>query len=379
MTHAGPELHIHPDAIRHNLSVLRHHLKSYAVGQTPARIWAVAKSDAYGHGLIPTLRAFDAADGLAVSSADDAAACRAAGWHKPILLLGAGLDLTTLSGAGPGPLHVVVSNPEQVNQLEHNTKLPGLYIWLRYAGSLNHAGFKPADYAPTWHRLAALHAKGRIAGLGHFQHYAYAEDAAHLLAERRQFRQTIFGLSGPVCSENSAATLNGPDVAATTQWVRSGIILYGVNPLGRHHKPGLALRPAMTLKARIHAIQQLEPGEAIGYGCTARARGPMRVGLVHCGYGHGYPRTLSTPAPCSIRGRKAHLFGRVSMDTLTIDITAQPDIQPGDVVTLWGDHTVPVDHVAQAADTIPAQLFTAITPRVRRYYPGDPGYQEPTA
>lgn len=372
---ANSQLHLHPDAIRHNLTALRSYLKSHITSQHQPRIWAVVKADAYGHGLKGMLPGLRNADGLAIANLDDAYMCRAAGWTGPILYMVRNDDIGNLNDPRLAPLHIVVSTSHQITRLEALPGFNDLHIWLRYAGALNHAGLKATDYRQAYQRLLLLLQHKKITGLGHLQHYAHAEDTRQLSRERQQLATLIKGLPGPVCSENSAAALNGPGFATTTAWVRSGIALYGINPLT--HPPGITLQPAMTLRAPIYAIQHLEPNESLGYGGSFRAPRAMRVGLVRCGYADGYPRIVAPACPCSVAGKSAALVGRVSMDTLSIDITAHPDIGTGDMVSLWGEHGISVEQIAHAANTIAAQLLTAISAHVPRYYPGDHGYQAP--
>lgn len=370
-----PQLHLHPDAIQHNMSLLRDHLQPYVPCQSGPRLWAVVKANAYGHGLKGMLPGLQHADGLAISSTDDAYVCRAAGWSGPLLHLAWHKDHTILNDPVLAPLHIVVSHLDQVALLEQGSaSFKTLHVWLRFAGALNHSGLKPKGYVQAYQRLARLRQQGRLVTLGHLQHYAHAEDSRTLNNERQLFCQLIHNLPGPVCSENSAAMLSSPRFSAGTTWIRSGLFLYGASPLGPSHPSQVALRPAMTLRAPIYAVQNLEAGESLGYGSTFQARHAMRVGLVRCGYADGYPRLATRNCPCSIGGRPARLIGRVTMDTLSIDITAYPDVSTGDVVSLWGEYGVSANQVADASNTIAAQLFTAITAHVPRHYPGDRDY-----
>lgn len=360
---------IDPGAVSHNLQVIRRQMHTGANRHTPF-IWAVVKADAYGHGLEHVLPALQATDGLAVLSADDAYRCRLLGWTKPLLVLCGQISRDELQDPVLHPLHIVVEHAGQLEQLEQLAGGALPHIWLRYAGTLHHAGFAAEDYRPAYARLHAMWRAGRLPGIGHFQHYAGAEDAEQWAAERAGFLQLTAGLLGRLCTENSAALLGNPAAAATTDGLRIGIALYGVSPLSGSTGSDLGLKPAMTLRAPIFGVQELNCGDGVGYNSVFRADRALRIGLVRCGYADGYPRTLHTGCPVQVGGRISRIVGRVSMDTLTIDLSDRPDVGPGDIVTLWGAPGLPVEDIARAAGTIAAQLLTGITGRVPRLLAG---------
>ncbi len=361
----SPSAYIDPEAIRHNLRYIQRLVGKQDTTQTP-KIWAVVKSDAYGHGLAHVLPALHDADGLAVLTLDEVYACRQLGWHKPILLLSCNINTSDLNDPVLFPLHLVIDHPQQIIDLECGTNPTDLYVWLRYAGELHHAGIQAKDYPSNHQRLTRLVAAGRLAGVGHLQHYANADTLQALDRERQQFQQITSGLSGPYCTENSASALTTPNYATSTTWLRIGIALYGISPFHGTHGVDLGLKPAMTLQAPIYNVQHLQSGDSLGYGSLFQATGPVRIGLVRCGYAYGYPRSIPGTAYCWIDGKPARLIGQVSMDTLSIDISEHPAARPGSVVTLWGKQGPCIEAIAQAAHTIPAQLCTALTSRVVR-------------
>jgi alanine racemase len=357
--------HIDAAAIAHNLEWLRQKLNP--AGHRPAPpIWAVAKADAYGHTLAPTLAGLAHADGIAMLSLADAYQCRSMGWHKPILAMSAEFTAADLRDPVLFPLHLVIDSGHQLDELERLPAGSPLHVWLRYSGSLHHAGFHNEEYGPAYRRLQRLLQTGRLAGIGHLQHYAHAEDIMHLRAERQAFHDLLAGLPGAQCTENSAALLLDPGYACGTDWVRSGLALYGISPLPDISGPALGLKPAMALLAPLHKIQLLRAGSPLGYGAAFRAGRDMRVGLVRCGYADGYPRSIGNDCAVLIDGRRSPIIGRVSMDTLTIDLSAHPHAAPGTLATLWGTGDLPIEAIARSAGTIPAQLCTGLTARVPR-------------
>jgi alanine racemase len=239
------EARIDAGAIAHNLACLRR-----LAG--PARIWATAKADAYGHGLALALPGLREADGLAVLHLDAAWAAQAAGWDKPILVYGGLFDAAEAGRLDLPGLHLVISHAGQMDwlaQAARPARPPA--VWLRYAGETRLGGFGDADYAAAYARCAALRAAGRIAGIGHLNHYARAEDADGVEAPHARFRSVIEGLPGPISTGNSAALLRHAHHAANTDWVRPGLALYGASPLPGVDGPGLGLRPPMPVSTRL--------------------------------------------------------------------------------------------------------------------------------
>jgi len=369
----GARAYIDAGAIAHNLARLRGLLRIDPAGSsaTPgapsaARIWAVVKADAYGHTLAMALPGLAQADGLAVLALGDAYNCRALGWRKPILVMGANFRRADLLDPVLHPLHLIIDRDEQVRELEalHSPHPP--QIWLRSRGHLHHAGFAPERYRRAYHRLQPLRRAGRLAGLGHLLHYADAEDPRLLMEEKAAFAQLTGDLPGPLCTQNSAALLVGGEHGAGAAWARCGIALYGVSPLAQMDGAALGLKPAMRLAAPLYGEQHIEAGSRLGYGGLFQAQRNMRIGLLRCGYADGYPRTIGEDCSVLIDGRLCPIVGRVSMDAISVDLSHHPDAGPGAMATLWGAEGLPIEHVARSAGTIPAQLCTALTARVPR-------------
>ncbi|MDO8933375.1 MAG: alanine racemase, partial [Rhodocyclaceae bacterium] len=161
---------------------------------------------------------------------------------------------------------------------------------------------------------------------------------------------------------NSAALLRFPE--SVGEWVRPGIMLYGSSPFpGRQSAESLGLAPVMTLESELIAVRDLQPGDRVGYGGSFTADTPMRIGIVACGYGDGYPRHAPTGTPVLVAGQRTRTLGRVSMDKLCVDLTALPQAAPGAPVVLWG-RGLSADEVAASAGTISYEIFCALAGRV---------------
>ena len=209
-------------------------------------------------------------------------------------------------------------------------------------------------------------------GLSHYHlPFADADGEPGVAAQLQRFEAATRDLPGERSLSNSAALLRHADAAAVRgDWVRAGIMLYGSAPdFPRHTAAQWELQPTQSLRSRLLAVQQLAPGESVGYGSSFRADAAMRIGVVACGYADGYPRHAPSGTPVLVDGVRTRLVGRVSMDMLTVALDAVPAATSGSEVTLWGrgphGSVLAVDEVAQAAGTIGYELMCAVAPRVR--------------
>ncbi len=326
-----------------------------------ARVWAVVKADAYGHGLGNALRAFDAADGLSLVEIDRAASLREGGWRKPVMLMEGMFDRAEIPTVQQLALQPVVHNDEQLAMLEHASGTP-LHVHLKINTGMNRLGFRPERAREVWQRLKSLPI---VSGISLLTHFANAENPQATLTPQVQlqrFREGTAGLQAELSLSNSAALLMQSQIRC--DWTRPGVMLYGGTP-GGGSAQSFGLKPAMTLQSELIAVQDLQIGDSVGYGSLFTADRPMRIGVVACGYADGYPRHAPTGTPVLLDGVRTRVLGRVSMDMLSIDLTPVPAAKVGSRVTLWGDG-LPIDEVANAAGTIGYELMCAIAPRVRR-------------
>ncbi len=326
-----------------------------------AKVWAVVKADAYGHGIVNAMRAFGEADGLALLELDRALQLRELGWQKPLMMMEGMFDPTDLSAMQQHRLQPVIHNDEQLQMLAQAAGMP-LDVHLKINSGMNRLGFRPERAREVYQQLKAMPAVRRVSLLTHF---ANAETPDAVLPAERQmerFRDACVGIDAEISLCNSAALLLRSEFRC--HWVRPGVMLYGGSP-GVRNAAAFGLRPAMTLRSELISVQQLQAGDSVGYGSTFTADRPMRIGVVACGYADGYPRHAGNGTPVLVGGVRTRLLGRVSMDMLSVDLGPVPDAGVGTPVVLWGDG-LPIDEVAAAAGTIGYELMCAIAPRVRR-------------
>jgi alanine racemase len=193
-------------------------------------------------------------------------------------------------------------------------------------------------------------------------HFANADDERGIAWQLEPFREVAASCGLPVSVANSAALLRYPQTRVG--WVRPGLMLYGASPFADESAHTLGLRPAMTLESAIIALRTLAPGARVGYGGMFTAKSAMRIGIVACGYADGYPRHAPTGTPILVDGVRTRTVGRVSMDTLFVDLTPVPQARVGTKVVLWG-RGLAVDEVAAPAGTVSYELLCALAQRVR--------------
>jgi alanine racemase len=355
---------IHLDALHHNLERARQCAPD-------ARIWAVVKADAYGHGIRRVYEGLRAADGFALLDIAEAQRLREMDWRGPILLLEGIFEARDLEWCSRLGLWHVIHREEQIEWLAaHKTEWPHR-VFLKMNTGMNRLGFMPQAFRSAWARLGALPQVDEVSLLTHF---AEADTPQGIERQWRVFQQHSADLAGERSLCNSAAVLRhaqDPDVRG--DWVRPGVMLYGAVPDYPEHDAGYwNLRAAMTLRSRLIGVQHVKAGDTVGYGSRYTASRDMRVGVVACGYGDGYPRHAPDGTPLLVDGVRVPLAGRVSMDMLTVDLSHVPQVEVGSEVTLWGQGPsvdgqstlLTIDEVAHCAGTIGYELMCAVTPRV---------------
>jgi len=341
------------EALRQNYVIARN-----KAGQ--AKAYAVVKANAYGHGLANAIQALGpVADGFALLDLAEARALREAGLTQPIVLLEGFFEPADLADIVALGLTPTLHSEAQLTLLERAALAAPIDVMLKINSGMNRLGFAGDALGATLARLRAL---TWVRSITLMTHFARADDEIGISTQMARFKTFTNGLDLPVSLANSAALLRFPEAAG--QVVRPGIMLYGASPMpDLHSAEALGLKPVMTLSSEIIGVQTLSPGERVGYGGTFEAPGPMRIGVVACGYADGYPRHAPTGTPILVGGRRTRTLGRVSMDMLACDLTHLEEAGIGSPVTLWGQGLA-ADEVATAAGTISYELFCALAARV---------------
>jgi alanine racemase len=351
--HARISLH----ALRHNLQLVRELAPD-------ARIMSVIKANAYGHGMLEVARALDDSDSYAVATLNEAIVLRNAGIDKDICVLQGASNQDEFVQASQHAVAVVVHSQFQLAILESMSLPAALDVWLKIDTGMHRLGIEPGDTIDAYERLQHCN---QVQNIRIMSHFANADDPGDELNARQlaNFLEAGKGIVVERSIANSAAICASQ--AYHLDWVRPGIMLYGVNPFLTGKVEAPALQAVMTLSSRLLSVQNRKRGDTIGYGATWTCPEDMPVGIVSIGYGDGYPRHARSATPVLINGIRVPLIGRVSMDMISIDLRDYPQAAVGDEVILWGDG-LPVEEVALCSDTIAYELLCKLTSRVEFSY-----------
>ncbi len=368
---------VHVSWIEVDLTALAHNVRQIRNWVGPrVQVWAVVKANAYGHGMVPVARAAlkAGAAGLVVHRVHEGVRLRQAGVRAPILLLGY-TPLEAVPLVVQYRLTPTVLTTDFVDAL--NARAPrGFPVHVKVDTGLGRFGLLPHEVVGMLTYIQQYAPNLYVEGL--YTHFATADEAdpSYLRRQWAVFQQVMqrvaeAGFHIPLKHAcNSAALFALPE--AHLDAVRPGIALYGLRPSLAWETP-VPLRPVLALKSRVVRVRVLPPGSSIGYGRTYITPKAQRVALVPVGYGDGYLRALSNRAYVLIRGRRARVLGRVSMDQIVVDVDAIPGVAMEDEVVLigrQGDERITAEEVAAWAGTINYEITTLLQERLPRFYHG---------
>lgn len=327
---------------------------------------AVLKANAYGHGALEAAKvlAEDGADMFGVAIADEGAVLREGGIDTPVLVLGPVVG-ECIRQAVQYQLTMTVCTPESVQEIEKACVECGCeaQVHVKLDTGMNRIGCRSAEELIAV-MDAVLHAP-HVRLTGAFTHLAAADgDDSYTQMQLKRFRMLASMLPPGIrlhCA-NSAAIHTLPDAAF--DMARAGISLYGYPPVTTE----LPLEMCMTWETAVTHVKHVSAGESIGYGCTYQAEHDMRVATIACGYGDGYHRAASNRGEVLIGGKRCRIVGRICMDQMMADVTAVPQVQPGDRVVLMGQmggNRITAEDIAVWADTIPYEILLSAPGRVR--------------
>ena len=355
-----------------DLSAIRANV-AYLKGKAGVDLLAVVKADAYGHGLIPVAKAAleGGATWLGVALLEEAITLRAAGITAPILawLVPPG---SNFKSAVDHDIDIAVSSIKALDEVGAvaGAKRPRIHLEVD-------TGMTRGGFLSEWNEIDAHHVKG-VEIIGIFSHFARADEPGQPqnLEQVIRFKKMVatlesFGFTNIIRHlSNSAATL--VDSASAFDMVCTGIAMYGLSPdvktLGTSEK--LSLKPAMTLRAKLHLVKDAPAGSPVGYGATEITKANTKLGLVAMGYADGIPR-IAKNVGVTFNGKRAPIIGRVSMDQFVVDLGAGSTAKSGDWVSVFGPGTgeeYTADDWGSASGSINYEIVTRIGPRVPRIY-----------
>ncbi len=346
-------------ALRHNLQRLRELAPS-------SRLVAVVKANAYGHGLLETARTLPDADAFGVARYEEAQRLRAGGITQPVLLLEGFFDASELPEIARQNFHTAVHSVEQLEALEQADLPCPVTVWMKLDTGMHRLGIRPEEAEAFYQRLSQC--KNVRQPVNIVSHFARADEPECGATENQLaiFNDFCEGKPGQRSIAASGGILLWPE--SHYDWVRPGIILYGVSPLEtRPWGPDFDFQPVMSLTSSLIAVRSHKKGEPVGYGGTWVSERDTRLGVIAMGYGDGYPRSAPSGTPVLVNGREVPTVGRIAMDMICVDLGPEATEQAGDPVVMWGEG-LPVERIAEYTKVSAYELITRLTSRVAMQY-----------
>lgn len=350
------------------LGALEHNLRTIRRAAPEAKVLAVIKANAYGHGMLEVAQALPSADAFGVARIPEATRLRESGIEQPIVLLSGVFDADELRVAIANGFDIVVHCHEQVELLEAALEV-GVTLWLKVDTGMNRLGFAPSESAAVIDRLQAANPQGELRLMTHFAD-ADNLDSSYTLEQLERMADVVRDFDGSVSLPNSAALLGWPAIADPADdlgisgdlWIRPGIALYGISPFSDRRGDEFGLKPVMQFESRLVARKPLPAGSHVGYKGRYVSDTDTQIGIISVGYGDGYTRHFRDGTPVMLNGRRVSLIGNVSMDLIAVDLGPDATDRVGDIATLWGG-ALPVEEVALWADTIAYELVCNVSHR----------------
>ncbi|EGU9322670.1 alanine racemase [Vibrio parahaemolyticus] len=348
-----------------DLSALQHNLQRVKAQAPESKVMAVVKANGYGHGLRHVAKHANYADAFGVARIEEALQLRACGVVKPILLLEGFYSPGDLPVLVTNNIQTVVHCEEQLIALEQADLETPVVVWLKIDSGMHRLGVRPEQYDEFISRLKTCPNVAKP--LRYMSHFGCADELDSSITPQQieLFMSLTSGCQGERSLAASAGLLAWPQ--SQLEWVRPGIIMYGVSPFSDKTAQDLGYQPVMTLKSHLIAVREVKKGESVGYGGIWTSERDTKVGVIAVGYGDGYPRSAPNGTPVWVNGRTVPIAGRVSMDMLTVDLGPDATDKVSDEAILWGKE-LPVEEVANHIGTIAYELVTKLTPRVEMEY-----------
>lgn len=341
-------------------------------------VMAVVKTDAYGHGAVAVSHALSriGVDSFAVATIDEAVELRNSGIQNPILILGYVFPNDLQSVLDYGIMTTVFSFDSAKLISDYASKCgKTAKIHIKLDTGMGRIGFIPSE--DSLHEIEKIFSLSNIEVDGIFTHFACADekDKSSAKAQAKLFSDFVLELESHGMSFKRKHICNSAGIMEFSDcyynMVRCGIITYGLYPSDEVDKNELDISPALELKSHVAYVKEVDAGFTVSYGSTYVTSKKTKIATIPVGYGDGYPRILSNRGRVLVRGQYAPIIGRVCMDQFMVDVTSVDGISQGDEVVLigkQGDSSIPVEEIANLANTINYEIVCGINKRVPRIY-----------
>ena len=354
-----------PATVKISSVALKHNIQKIQQRAPNSKIIAVVKANAYGHGVEFVAKAVESmVDCFGVARLEEALSLRSNGIIKPILLLEGFFSKQDLPIMAVNNIQTVVHNQEQLEALKQVELPHPVKVWLKIDTGMHRLGVHLEQVEYFYNELK--NCANVQPHLGFVSHFSRADEimSDYTLIQLERFLAITADKEGERSIAASGGILFWQD--SHLDWVRSGIIMYGVSPTDTPSEI-YGFKPVMTLTSSLIAVREHKAGEPVGYGGTWISPKDTKIGVVAIGYGDGYPRDIPTGVPVYVNGRRVPIVGRVSMDMVTVDLGIDCQDKVGDEVILWGKE-LPLEEIAQLTNMSSYELMTKLTPRVLTEY-----------
>ncbi|KNE77219.1 alanine racemase [Aggregatibacter actinomycetemcomitans RhAA1] len=358
-------MHMKPATAKISSVALKHNIQTIKQKAPESKIIAVVKANAYGHGVVFVSSAVEnLVDCFGVARLEEALKLRSNGITKPILLLEGFFSSKDLPVLAVNNIQTVVHSQEQLDALEQAKTPNPIKVWLKIDTGMHRLGVHLDEVDAFYQKLKLLPCVDP--NIGFVSHFSRADELECGYTEKQlaRFLWATEGKGGGRSISASGGILFWQD--AHLDWIRPGIIMYGISPNNIAGKE-YGLIPVMNLTSSLIAVREHKKGEPVGYGGVWVSDKDTKIGVVAIGYGDGYPRDVPEGTPVYLNGRRVPIVGKVSMDMLTVDLGADSQDKVGDEVILWGK-ALPIEEIAAITGIISYELITKLTPRVLTEY-----------
>ncbi|MFZ7174917.1 alanine racemase [[Pasteurella] aerogenes] len=358
-------MNVKPATAKISSVALKHNIQMIKQKAPNSQIIAVVKANAYGHGVVFVSSAVEEmVDCFGVARLEEALKLRSNGITKPILLLEGFFAENDLPILAVNNIQTIVHNREQLTALQKASVPNKIKVWLKIDTGMHRLGVR-VDQVDDFYQ-ALRNCPNIDSEIGFVSHFSRADELDSDYTEKQLtcFLTAIQDKPGERSISASGGILFWPQ--AHLDWIRPGIIMYGISPNNTPSRE-YGLIPVMTLTSSLIAVREHKKGEPVGYGGRWISDKDTKIGVVAIGYGDGYPRDIPSGTPVFLNGRLVPIVGTVSMDMLTVDLGVDSQDRVGDEVILWGKE-LPIEEIAAISGILSYELITKLTPRVLTEY-----------
>lgn len=343
-------------AVSIDLNALQHNFNLVKEFAPHSKIVPVVKSNAYGHGLLTITKSLTHADGFSVFDVDEAVLLRKNNITQKIIILSGFNNINEIKVCEEFNCIPVVHKFEQIKMLQSVSLNKQLDIEIKIDCGMHRLGFFINQFDEVMQALSSIK-NLRVGGI--ISHLPCADEYHNPMTQEQlsTLHQFIKKVNLPASIANSSGVVAWPE--SHYDWVRPGIMLYGISPMIGDTAEKFNLKPVMTLSSQLIAIRELAANECVGYGAAWKCPEPMQIGIVAIGYGNGYPRHAINGTPVLVSGIRCPLIGRVCMNMIFVDLRHHPMAKMDDPVILWGKGLA-IEEVAIASSTIPYELVSGV-------------------